>query len=262
MAIQDNSPVKYYFTTKAMYDYMAEKEEGAIYYLTDTNELMLGEIPIAPKSVESLEITGVPEKDTDAVNKIYVDSRKTEVDDTLSSTSENPVQNKVINNALSSKANNYYGYMAYGSFNVCSADGNLVLRQKTSFTDPDNGRTYQTYNNRDSRIRNMLDPVLDGDAVPKRYADGLTIEYNTTQNPITASTTFSDIQSILTTEKRIKARATEYGTVKLFNLASYDTNEIRFIHVDLDNNGADVLISQIIHGSDNSITYMTNGPVR
>ena len=73
MAIQDNTPVKFYFCTSSAYG-SAEKEDNAIYYLTDTHELKVGSETITIKSVQNLTISGTPKNPTDAATVGYVDT--------------------------------------------------------------------------------------------------------------------------------------------------------------------------------------------
>lgn len=115
MAIHDNSPVKFYFTTSGAYHFIDPKEDNAIYYLTDTNELMIGQNSITIKSLKMLEITDAPSKGIDVANKDYVDNHSVVVDSELNSESENPVQNKVVTSNLNSKLSKYGGDTMYGS---------------------------------------------------------------------------------------------------------------------------------------------------
>lgn len=228
MAITDNSPVKFYFTTSSAYHFIEPKEDGAIYYLTDTNELRIGDNALTISSLKSLQILDDPKKETDAVNKKYVDSRKINIDAELNSESENPVQNKVINSALNNKVNSYGGSLSAALLqNGTASIGNLVLYQKNAFTDPDTGRTYNgTYFNKDARIRNLVDPVLDGDAVSKSWVTGLVVNYTISGDTVTRDVPLSDIINAVNNNKPIKAIVTEEDgyTKHILRLAHYNAS--------------------------------------
>lgn len=85
--------------TQAEYDALSteEKNNGTIYYISDGDNLM----KVASSSLDGL----MSANDKKKLDSIETGANKTTIDSALSSTSTNPVQNKVVNTALNNKAN-------------------------------------------------------------------------------------------------------------------------------------------------------------
>ena len=84
--------------TQAEYDTLSteEKNNGTIYYISDGDNLM----KVASSSLNGL----MSANDKKKLDSIETGANKTTIDSALSSTSTNPVQNKVVNTALNGKA--------------------------------------------------------------------------------------------------------------------------------------------------------------
>ena len=89
----------------------------------------------ADKSVVTTSVNGLMSKeDKSKLNGIATEANKTVVDSSLSSSSTNPVQNKVVNSALSGKANSSHSHSISNITNLQSA---LDSKSKTGHTHDD-----------------------------------------------------------------------------------------------------------------------------
>lgn len=152
--------------SQADYDNLneAEKNNGTIYYIDDGDN----EIKLASSIINGL----MSNKDKKKLDEIEDGANKTIVDSALSSTSTNPVQNKVINAALENKSNVDHEHITINGHTV-----NADVPANAKFTDT----TYEIATTKKDGLmsaddKNKLDSIEDGANI--KYVEITQSEYD------------------------------------------------------------------------------------